>query len=33
MGACNFIVFGNGKTAKEAFDALVREAERKLPTE
>lgn len=27
MGACNFIVFGKGKTAKAAFDALVRDAE------
>lgn len=27
MGAHNFIVFGKGKTAREAFDALVREAE------
>lgn len=27
MGACNFIAFGKGKTAKEAFQALVREAE------
>ena len=27
MGACNFITFGKGKTAREAFDALVQEAE------
>ena len=27
MGACNFIEFGKGKTAREAFDALVAEAE------
>lgn len=27
MGACNFITFGKGKTAREAFDALVTEAE------
>ena len=27
MGAHNFITFGEGKTAREAFDALVREAE------
>ena len=27
MGACNFIEFGEGRTAREAFDALVREAE------
>lgn len=27
MGACNFIEFGKGKTAKEAFNALVQEAE------
>lgn len=26
MGACNFIEFGVGKTAKDAFDALVEEA-------
>lgn len=26
MGACNFIEFGKGKTAEEAFDALVHEA-------
>lgn len=27
MGACNFIEFGKGKTAREAFAALVAEAE------
>lgn len=27
MGACNFIEFGKGKTAREAFNALVRQAE------
>lgn len=27
MGACNFIEFGKGKTAEEAFEALVRQAE------
>lgn len=26
MGACNFIEFGKGKTAREAFDALVEQA-------
>lgn len=26
MGACNFIAFGKGKTAREAFDMLVDEA-------
>lgn len=27
MGACNFITFGKGRTAREAFNALVQEAE------
>lgn len=27
MGATNFMAFGKGKTAREAFDALVAEAE------
>lgn len=27
MGACNFIEFGQGRTAEEAFDELVRQAE------
>lgn len=27
MGACNFVVFGEGKNVRDAFNALVEEAE------